>query len=122
MRPSISFVLLVAVASGGAQSQEPATFADPGPEIEEILVTGEQPGPALWSATRDGKTLWILGMHAPLPAKMTWRAREVESRITESQVVVRWVQLETDIEVGFFAKLAAAPAVMSVGNNPRASN
>ena len=119
MRPSISFVLLLAVASGGAQSQEPATFADPEPEIEEILVTGEQPGPALWSATRDGKTLWILGMHAPLPAKMTWRAREVESRITESQVVVRWVQLETDIEVGFFAKLAAAPAVMSVGNNPK---
>ena len=58
-------------------------------------------------------------MHAPLPAKMTWRSREVESRITESQVVVRWVQLETDIEVGFFAKLAAAPAVMAVGDNPK---
>ena len=119
MRAFLSFVLLLAAASSGAQSQEPATVADPAPVIEEILVTGEQPGPALWSATRDGKTLWILGMHAPLPAKMTWRSREVESRITESQVVVRWVQLETDIEVGFFAKLAAAPAVMAVGDNPK---
>ena len=116
MRALLSFVLLLA---GGAQSQEPAIFADPAPVIEEILVTGEQPGPALWSATRDGKTLWILGMHAPLPAKMTWRSREVESRISESQVLVRWVQLETDIEAGFFAKLAAAPAVLAVGDNPK---
>jgi hypothetical protein len=119
MRAFLSFVPLLAAASSGAQSQQPAPLADPSPVIEEILVTGEQPGPALWSATRDDKTLWILGMHAPLPAKMTWRSREVESRIAESQVVVRWVQLETDIEVGFFAKLAALPAVLSVGDNPK---
>jgi hypothetical protein len=119
LRALLSFVLLLAAASSGAQSQEPATLADPAPVIEEILVTGEQPGPALWSATRDGKTLWILGMHAPLPAKMTWHSREVESRIRESQVLVRWVQLETDIEAGFFAKLAAAPAVLAVGDNPK---
>ncbi len=112
-------VFLLAAATSGALSQEAPALADPAPVLEEILVTGEQPGPALWSATRDGKTLWILGMHAPLSANMTWRSREVESRITESQVVVRWVQLETDIEVGFFAKLAALPAVMSVGDNPK---
>jgi hypothetical protein len=118
MRVFLFFVLLLAAASSGAQSQEPSTVADPAP-MEEILITGEQPGPALWSATRDGKTLWILGMHAPLPAKMTWRSREVESRIAESQLVVRWVQLETDVEVGFFAKVAALPAVMSAGDNPK---
>ena len=115
----LSLALLLAADSSCAQSQEQATFAGPEPVLEEILVTGEQPGPALWSAARDGKTLWILGVHAPLPAKMTWRSREVESRITESQVVVRWVQLETDIEVGFFAKLAALPALMAVGDNPK---
>ena len=119
MRAYCSLLLLLAAASGGAQSQEPATIADSAPVMEEILVTGEQPGPALWSATRDGKTLWILGMHAPLPANMTWRSREVESRIAESQVVVRWVQLETDIEASLFAKLAAVPAVLSVGDNPK---
>jgi len=119
MRILLSFALLLAAASSGAQSQEPAASADPAPVLEEILVTGEQPGPALWSAARDGKTLWILGMHAPLPAKMTWRSREVESRITESQVVVRWVELETDIETGFFAKLAALPALLSVRENPK---
>jgi hypothetical protein len=43
----------------------------------------------------------------------------VESRIAESQIVVRWVQLETDIEAGFFARLAAAPAVMALGDNPK---
>jgi len=119
MRSHLFFVLLLAAAPSGAQAQEPAATADSAPVIEEILVTGEQPGPALWTATRDGKTLWILGMHAPLPAKMTWRSREVESRIKESQVVVRWVQLETDIEVGFFAKVAALPAVMAIGDNPK---
>ena len=110
--------VVLVLASSGALSQE-LTSADTAPVIEEILVSGEQPGPALWSATRDGRTLWILGMHSPLPSKMTWRSREVESRIAESQVVVRWVQLETDIEVGFFAKLAALPAVTAVGDNPK---
>lgn len=121
-RSLLSFALPLAAASSGAQSRDTAAPADAAPFIEEILITGEQPGPALWSATRDGKTLWILGMHAPLPAKMSWRSREVESRIAESQVVVRWVQLETDIEAGFFARLAAAPAVMAAGDNPRGVN
>jgi cytochrome c len=83
MRAPVSVALLLAAASIGAQSREPATVADPAPVLEEVLISGEQPGPALGSATRDGKTLWILGMHAPLPAKMTWRSREVESRMAD---------------------------------------
>jgi hypothetical protein len=119
MRNMFCSLLFLAVASSGAWSQQPNTAAESAPVIEEILVSGERPGPALWSATRDGKKLWILGMYAPLPAAMSWRSREVETRIAESQVVVRWVQLETDVEMGFFAKLGAISAVMSLGDNPK---
>lgn len=120
MRNCVPIALLLAAASSGAQTPEPAAVdMDSTPAMEEILVTGEQPGPALWSATRDGKTLWILGMHGPLPASLSWRSREVESRISQSQAVVRWVQLETDLDVGFFSKMAALPVLFSMGDNPR---
>src|SRR5262245_43763382 len=117
MRSFISSVLFTALALAGARvhAQEPRADAAP---VEEVLVTGEQPGPGLWMATKDGKTLWILGMHAPLPQKMTWRSREVETIIAESQRVVRWVNIETDVEASFFAKLSALPALMTMNNNP----
>jgi hypothetical protein len=117
MRVFISLAILLTAAPIGAQSPEPGTVADDTPVIEEVLISGEQPGPGLWSASRNGKTVWILGMHGPLPTKMTWRSREVETRIAEAQVVVRWVSLETDFEVGFFSRLAAVPAVMTLGDN-----
>jgi len=86
--------------------------------LDEVLVTGEQAGPGLWKVTKNGNTLWILGTYGPLPKKMTWRSREVESIIAESQRVVRWVNIDTDVDIGFFAGLVALPYVFSAGNNP----
>ena len=42
--------------------------------LDEVLVTGEQPGPAMWKAKRGDHTLWIVGTLRPLPSKMTWRS------------------------------------------------
>jgi hypothetical protein len=86
--------------------------------LDQVLVTGEQTGPGLWKVTNNGNTLWILGTHDPLPKKITWRSREVESIIAESQRVVRWVEIDTDVDIGFFAGLSALPLVFTVGNNP----
>ena len=141
MRASLSVALLLAMVPALAQSP-PETAGEPveasapetataevattdTPEItpdiamlDQVLVTGEQPGPGLWKITKDGNALWILGTYGPLPKKMTWRSREVESIIAESQRVVRWVEIDTDVDVGFFAGLSALPLVFTAGNNP----
>jgi uncharacterized protein YbaP (TraB family) len=56
--------------------------------IEEVLVTGEHPGPGLWKVTRGDHTLWILGTHTPLPTRLTWRSQQVEWVMTEAQQII----------------------------------
>jgi uncharacterized protein YbaP (TraB family) len=86
--------------------------------LDEVLVTGEQPGPGLWQITKGDRTVWILGTYEPLPKKMTWRSSEVESIVAESQRLVQWVNIDTDVDIGFFAGMAALPYVFTAGNNP----
>lgn len=55
---------------------------------EEVVVTGEQPGPQLWRATRDGHVLWILGTVTEKPADMTWRPKHVAAVLDATQLVI----------------------------------
>lgn len=64
----------------------PATLA--ADVTEEVVVTGEQPGPQLWRATRDGHVLWILGTLTEKPADITWRAKQVAAVLDETQLVI----------------------------------
>lgn len=114
MRASLIASLFLASLPVGAQAPDPV----PAAVLDEVLVSGEQPGPGLWKATKDGHTLWILGTFGPLPAKMTWRSQEVESIVTGSQRVVKWVEVKPDIDIGFFSALAAIPSMFSAGDNP----
>ena len=65
-----------------------ATYAQAPTLLDEVVVTGQQPGPALWKASREGHTLWILGTLQPLPKKMIWNSREVEKVLDASQEVI----------------------------------
>ncbi len=56
--------------------------------LDTVLVVGEQPGPGLWKATRNGHVLWILGTLRPLPDKLIWRSGEVEKTIARSQEIL----------------------------------
>jgi hypothetical protein len=56
-------------------------------EIEEVVVTGEQPGPQLWKLTRHGHVLWIFGTVAPKPRDITWRSREVAEVLANTQQI-----------------------------------
>lgn len=56
-------------------------------ELETILVSGEQPGPGLWKVSKDGHVLWLLGTYGPLPTRMSWRSKEVEAIVKESQEI-----------------------------------
>ncbi|MGH8175434.1 MAG: TraB/GumN family protein [Steroidobacter sp.] len=85
-------LLLAALIAGRVQAvvaanQEPQQ-AQRDSTLEEVLVTGEHPGPGLWKVSHGDHTLWILGTHAPLPQRLIWRSQEVEWVMTESQEVM----------------------------------
>jgi Uncharacterized protein conserved in bacteria len=58
------------------------------PAIEEVLVTGEHPGPGLWKVSDGEHVLWILGTQSPVPTRLTWQADDVELVMTEAQQVI----------------------------------
>lgn len=64
-----------------------ATAADTTP-LEEVVVTGEQPGPQLWHVHRDKGELWLFGTVEPLPKKITWRARQLDEVLTHTDVLI----------------------------------
>lgn len=59
-----------------------------GEKVEEILVTGEHPGPGMWQVSNGDNTLWVLGTYSPLPTRLIWRSEEVEFAISEAQQVL----------------------------------
>ena len=92
--------LLVNTPAAAALAEAPAIEVAPQP-IEEILVTGHQPGPGLCKVTRpadgNGHVLWILGTHGPLPKKMQWRSAELEAALAESQQLIGPVAMRADV-------------------------
>lgn len=60
----------------------------PTPEIEEVVVTGEQPGPQLWKATKADHVLWIYGTVTPKPRDITWRSKHVASVLDQTQEII----------------------------------
>jgi hypothetical protein len=75
----LSTVCLVVLAAPAWSQSEPVV------EPEKIVVVGQRPGPGLWKVSKDDRVLWIFGTYAPLPAKMEWRSRQVESVLSQSQ-------------------------------------
>ncbi len=65
-REVVADVLAVAV-NQPVNAEAPAVAE---PTLEEILVVGEQPGPAMWRVTKGDHTKWILATLEPLPR--TW--------------------------------------------------
>jgi uncharacterized protein YbaP (TraB family) len=84
--------------------------------LDELVVSGEQPGPGLWQVKSGANTLWILGTHSPLPKKMAWRAKQVEAVIARSQSVIAPPQVSAGI--GFFSGLRLLPAILRARSIP----
>lgn len=58
--------------------------------LDEVVVTGERPGPGMWHVHRGAANVWILGSISPLPRDITWRANQVEEVLqSTSQVLVQ---------------------------------
>jgi hypothetical protein len=120
----ISFLLVAAAWPAVAQIEQARTEAAQEvpadeaaePAIEEVVVSGEQPGPELWKVSKGDHVLWILGTLTPLPEKMTWRSRHVEQVIASSQEVITTTSIEADI--GFFKGLTLLPSVVGARKSP----
>jgi uncharacterized protein YbaP (TraB family) len=87
--------------------------------LDEVVVTGEHPGPAMWKVSKGDHTLWIMGTLSPLPAKMTWKAQQAEQVIKASGEIlansVSSVALGGD--VGMFESIGLLRAVLRLRHN-----
>jgi len=115
------FPLVLAVALGqwhGLHAAAPETPLPDPATLEEVLVTGQQPGPGLWKVTDEGSghVLWILGNHSPLPKKMTWRSHELEAVLATSQQLLAPVSV--DASVGPLGGITLLPSLVGVRRNP----
>ena len=99
---------------------QPAPTARADEPLEEVLVTGQQPGPGLWKVTRagdpDGHVLWILGNHSPLPKKLTWRLTELAAVLSASQAVLAPVSVSAS--AGPLGGITLLPSLIGVRRNP----
>jgi hypothetical protein len=85
--PVLLLTPVLALAPASAQSAQLSEQRAPLPELDTFVVTGEQPGPALWKVRRKDHTLWILPTYGPLPAGLVWKSHQVEEVIRGSQEI-----------------------------------
>jgi hypothetical protein len=94
----------------------------PGPAtavLETVLVSGEQPGPGMWKISKGDNVLWIVGIQLPMPKKMTWRAKIVESTVANSQEVLGQPGVTVSLkQIGYFRALTLIPSAMESVKNP----
>jgi hypothetical protein len=113
------FALLLWAA--GALAQSPGVTE---PAMDEIVVTGEFPGPGLWKVTLPqnptGHVLWIVGDPWPLPEKWSWKSREIEATAAASQEILLdvGVTLDADEKIGVFRGMTYLPAILKARRNP----
>jgi hypothetical protein len=112
--PVMGVSLLLLCGLGTAAPPPPASPAVA--DLDEVLISGEQPGPGLWKVSRGNHVLWILGRYGPLPRRMVWHSERVEAVIAQSQALLMPVNVHP--EIGFFTGLTMLPSLMGIRDNP----
>lgn len=99
--------LLGLAAMVPASAQQPA--AKPDVVLDELVVTGVQPGPGLWRVMgKDGEgEVWILASLLPLPRDMQWQTAQVESILDTAAEVIAPPAVEADIGAADLFKMAS---------------
>jgi hypothetical protein len=92
--------------------------------LEEVVVTGEFPGPGMWKVIRagdaNGHVLWIVGEPPPLPKRMKWKSSDVEDVAVSSQEILldAGASMEPEERIGVFKGLSLLPAALKARKNP----
>lgn len=103
-------------AAESAQHSPAAEQLDEADEVDEVLVVGEQPGPALIKVSKGEHVLWVMGTLSPLPKNMQWRSAPVAAVLAQSQEFIMAPSVKMDLS--FWDKVAVAPSLIGVKNNP----
>jgi hypothetical protein len=119
MRKTITTALAL-ICALNADISLAQTSAEP---LEEIVVTGEFPGPGMWQVTHPdhpGHTLWIVGEPPLLPQGMRIRSQQVAQVAAQSQEILQQtsLSLKPDEKVGVFRMLTLLPAALKLRKNP----
>jgi hypothetical protein len=100
-------------------------YADePEAPLDEVVVSGEYPGPGMWKVTRADDpahhVMWIVGEPPPLPKRMKWKSKDVEAAALGAQEILRdsAVSMEPDEKIGFFRGMTLVPAMLEARRNP----
>jgi hypothetical protein len=117
MREQLMVATALTLLAGAAFAAQPDEQLE---QLETVLVTGEQPGPGLWKVSKDDHVLWVLASYGPLPKNMTWRAKQVEARIAESQEVLLGGNVGIRPNIGILRGITLIPAALKAGKNPTA--
>jgi hypothetical protein len=91
--------------------------------MDEVVVTGEYPGPGMWQVRHPdhpGHTLWIVSEPPLLPLGMRIRSQQVARVASQSQEVLQQAGfgLKPDKKVGVFRMLTLVPAALRLRKNP----
>jgi TraB/PrgY/gumN family len=113
--PWLAFATLWAQAPATAQDVEP---------LDEVVVSGEYPGPGLWKVSRAadtaGHVMWIVGEPPPLPKRMKWKSKDIEAVALSAQEILldSGVRMDADEKIGFFRGITLLPAILEARRNP----
>jgi hypothetical protein len=116
-----SIATWLALAAIGVQAPAKAQDIEP---LDEVVVSGEYPGPGLWKITRPndtaGHVMWIVGEPPPLPKRMKWKSKDIEAVALGAQEILldSAVRMDTDEKIGFFTGLTLLPAIYEARRNP----
>jgi hypothetical protein len=115
----IATVASACVSVGIAHSADltPAKSADV-PELQEVLVSGEQPGPGLWRVSKGDHLLWVLGTVSAFPKSMKWKTAGIEKILASSKVILSYPGATPDSNIGIFSAMLLLPTLLGIEKLP----
>ena len=84
--------------------------------LEEVVVSGKQPGPGMWRITKGDNELWLFGSLSPLPKKMDWDSSSVEAILDDADRIIDPAGLEFDISL--VRQIFLLPSLRGIKRNP----
>lgn len=88
--PACTWAIVCASCITAAVAKAPAVSPPPSEkQLQEVVVSAEHAGPALWKVTSGQHRLWVLAEPPrPLPATFVWRTKQVEAAIGGAQELI----------------------------------